>query len=117
MFQLTGGDWYADKYSAKGGDTLMDGELIMDRHQDGTTTARFLVFDIVTLDAEDVGDLPLQDRVSKMYDKVRVPYRTEAERRAAEGLSPLPVSTWPHAPHPRSLLDLPLHHCASVGNV
>ena len=56
-------------------DTLLDGELVEDRHPDGTSTIKFLVFDCLVLDGQILMQRTLDKRLAYFQTNVLRPYK------------------------------------------
>jgi mRNA guanylyltransferase len=54
--------------------TLLDGELVFDRLDNGETIARFLIFDIVMLEGQDLSQKPFNKRLGKLHEFVLKPF-------------------------------------------
>lgn len=57
-------------------ETLLDGELVEDRHPDGRRIIKFLVFDMLVMDGKDLRDRPLDKRLGYLKQFVLKPYHT-----------------------------------------
>lgn len=54
-------------------DTLLDGELVEDRHPDGHTVIKFLVFDLLVIDGKDLRERTLDKRLAYLKEFVLRP--------------------------------------------
>ncbi|KAK5083884.1 Dcp1p-Dcp2p decapping enzyme complex alpha subunit [Lithohypha guttulata] len=54
--------------------TLLDGELVEDRHPDGRTTIKFLAFDCLVCDNKDMRERPLDKRLAYLKAYILKPY-------------------------------------------
>ncbi|KAL1977439.1 hypothetical protein VTN31DRAFT_298 [Thermomyces dupontii] len=61
-------------------DTLLDGELVNDTYEDGTTQLKYLVFDCMVLDGQSLMHRTLDKRLAYFKEKVLKPYRAMYER-------------------------------------
>lgn len=59
-------------------DTLLDGEMVIDVHE-GTNYPRYLIYDIVTFENDDVGRMNFENRTRKIENEIMRP-RDEAKR-------------------------------------
>lgn len=57
-------------------DTLLDGELVVDRAETSRTKSRLrlLLFDCIVLERENIATLPLRDRYCRLLNQVYTPY-------------------------------------------
>lgn len=61
-------------------DTLVDGELVNDTYDDGTTQLKYLVFDCMVLDGQSLMHRTLDKRLAYFKEKVLKPYRAMYEK-------------------------------------
>jgi len=56
-------------------DTILDGELVEDRYPDGTSTIKFLVFDLLVIDGKDLRERTLDKRLGYLKQFILQPYK------------------------------------------
>jgi mRNA guanylyltransferase len=61
-------------------DTLVDGELVNDSYEDGTTQLKYLVFDCIVLDGQSLMHRTLDKRLAYFKEKVLKPYNALYQR-------------------------------------
>jgi mRNA-capping enzyme len=78
-FQVSNLKFFKRDFSGPLKDTLLDGEMVIDRHK-GITTPRYLIYDIVTFEGDNVGKKSFNDRLHLIRKYVIEP-RYEAIKR------------------------------------
>lgn len=63
-----------DTFQTFHADTLVDGELVKDTYEDGTTQLKYLVFDCMVLDGQSLMHRTLDKRLAYFKEKVLKPY-------------------------------------------
>jgi mRNA guanylyltransferase len=57
-------------------ETIVDGELVMDKMKDGSEKMKYLVFDCLVLDGNSLLDRPLDKRLAYFREKMFLPYQS-----------------------------------------
>lgn len=57
-------------------DTLLDGELVEDKLPDGSSTIKFLAFDLLVIDGKDLRERPLDKRLGYLKQFILKPYQS-----------------------------------------
>ncbi|KAK5949926.1 Dcp1p-Dcp2p decapping enzyme complex alpha subunit [Knufia fluminis] len=65
-------------------DTILDGELVEDRYPDGSSTIKFLVFDLLVIDGKDLRERTLDKRLGYLKQFILHPYKNWLKEFPAE---------------------------------
>ena len=74
------------------GDTILDGELVLDRMDDGSTQARFLAFDLLLFDGRIMTERDFSKRLGYLKECVIKPYNESFKRRTVEERAAVPFT-------------------------